>query len=120
MPIVQVPLATHTGWNLRHAEIGGEGQILSSGGATGGTLTGSTIPFAATKEERGATGDPRRSIEERYGSREEYISLVAAAAEGMVSEGYILEEDLPGFSEQAGEHYDELAARVVQPQPADN
>ena len=120
MPIVQVPLATHTGWNLRHAEIGGEGQILSSGGATGGTLTGSTIPFAATKEEREATGDPRRSIEERYESREEYVSLVAGAAEGMVSEGYILEEDLPGISEQAGEHYDELAARVVQPQPADN
>ena len=37
-------LATHTGWNLRHPQIGAPGLLLN--------LTGATVPFAATKEER--------------------------------------------------------------------
>ena len=35
LPLVSVPLATHLGWNRRHADIGGEGQTLSTGGASG-------------------------------------------------------------------------------------
>ncbi len=120
MPLIQAPLATHTGWNLRHAGIGGEGQILSSGGATGGTLSGSSIPFPPTRAEREASGDPRRSIEERYASRDDYLSRINTIAQGMVNQGYILPEDLELISEQASEHYDELTARVKQPQAADN
>ena len=120
MPIVQAPLATYAGWNLRHADIGGEGQILSSGGATGGTLIGSTIPFPATREAREEAGDPRRSIEERYASQEDYLAQVSRVAEAMIANGYILEEDLPRICRQAADHYDELAARVGELQPADN
>ncbi len=69
LPFQTVPLATHTGWNLRHPDIGGAGQTLASGGASGGTLIGATIPFPATREARQATGDPRRSIAERYASQ---------------------------------------------------
>jgi hypothetical protein len=39
-------------------------------------LTGSTVPFAATKEEREARGDPRPSIAERYASRDVYLEQV--------------------------------------------
>ena len=120
MPIIKVPLATHTGWNLRHAEIGGEGQILSSGGATGGTLIGSSIPFPATREEREERGDPRRSIEERYQSKDDYIAQVRQAAQEMIEERYILTEDLLTITEQAAAHYDELAARVALTQATDN
>lgn len=120
MPIVRVPLATHTGWNLRHAEIGGEGQILSSGGATGGTLLGSSIPFAVTREEREASGDPRRSIEERYESKDAYAVQIRLAAQAMIDEGYILAEDLVSVMDQAAAHYEELAARSKETQAADN
>ena len=120
LPLVTVPLATHTGWNLRHAEIGGEGQILSSGGATGGTLAGSTIPFPATREEREAAGDPRLSIAERYSSREDYLAQIRAAAEELAAQRYILPEDVDLLAQQAEEHYDELTSRVKEPVAADN
>jgi hypothetical protein len=120
MPIVTVPLATYTGWNLRHSEIGGEGQILASGGGTGGTLIGSTIPFPATREEREASGDPRLSIEERYASREDYLDRVRQATQVMIDQGYILAEDLKTVADQAAQHYEELTSRVREPQAADN
>ncbi len=120
LPLVTVPLATHTGWNLRHREMGGEGQILSSGGATGGTLAGSTIPFPATAEERMATGDPRLSIAERYPSQDDYLSRVRAAAQELISQGYVLPEDLDLLTAQAAAHYKELTSRVKEPLAADN
>lgn len=120
LPMVAVPLATHTGWNLRHREIGGAGQILSSGGATGGTLAGSTIPFPATKEERLADGDPRLSIAERYPSPEAYQAQIRAAAMELVDQGYLLSEDLDGLLTQAVEHYQELTGRARETQAADN
>ena len=120
LPMIAVPLATHTGWNLRHREIGGEGQILSSGGATGGTLAGSTIPFPATKEERLAAGDPRLSIAERYPSPEDYRAQIQAAAMELVDQGYLLSEDLDGLLTQAVEHYQELTGRAREQQAADN
>lgn len=120
LPLSTVPLATHTGWNLRHSEIGGEGQILSSGGATGGTLAGSTIPFPATRAERDATGDPRVSIEERYSSSEDYLARIRSAAEELVSTGYVLAEDVELLVSQASDHYVELTSRVSDSQAADN
>ena len=35
LPAIAVPLATYTGWNVRHADIGGPGQVLSPGGTVG-------------------------------------------------------------------------------------
>ena len=108
LPSVTVPLATYTGWNLRHPDIGGAGQTLSTGGASGGTLRGSTIPFPVTRADREASGDPRRSIEERYGSKAKYLELVTQAARELVSQRYLLEEDLEAIVSQAGQHYDLL------------
>ena len=120
LPFHSVPLATHTGWNLRHADIGGEGQILSSGGASGGTLAGSTIPFPATREDREASGDPRVSVQERYASRGEYLDRVRGAANSLIDQGYILSEDLELIVDQAGQHYDLMRGRVKEPQAADD
>ncbi len=111
LPYQTVPLATLTGWNLRHADIGGSGQILSTGGATGGTLVGSTIPFPASREAREATRDPRRSIAERYASREDYLERVQQATQALIDAHYLLPEDFEEIVSQAAQHYDLVCGR---------
>ena len=37
---------------------------------------GMFIPFARTRADRERTGDPRLSLEERYGTREAYVAKV--------------------------------------------
>jgi len=108
LPYQTVPLATYTGWNLRHPAIGGAGQILASGGASGGTLIGATIPFPATREARQAAGDPRRAIAERYASRDDYLARVRQATQTLVHEEYLLAEDVEEVIGQAAQHYDLL------------
>ena len=104
LPDISVPLATYTGWNVRHPDIGGPGQTVS--------LLGSTIPFPATRAERQASGDPRRSIAERYASQEDYLRQVRQAAEALVQQGYLLAEDLPTVTDQAAQRYDLYQGRV--------
>ena len=117
LPLVSVPLATHLGWNRRHADIGGEGQTLSTGGASGGTLRGSSIPFAATRRERETSGDPRLSIEERYPSQEGFLQQIEDAALQLAADGYLLEEDVEPLAVQAAEHYAAMAGSLVEAQP---
>ena len=110
LPFITVPLATHAGWNTRHPDIGGSGQVIGTGGASGGTLRGSMIPFPATREKREATGDQRRSIEERYDSKDQYLGLVKQATKDLIKQRYLLDEDLERIVDLAGEHYDYLTA----------
>jgi hypothetical protein len=86
LPEVAVPLAAHTGWNLRHPAIGGPEQLL--------VFAGATLPFARDRRAREAAGDPRPSIAERYASREDYLGRVRAAARRLAGEGYLLDEDV--------------------------
>ena len=51
-------------------------------------LVGSFSPFAATKAERERTGDARPSIEERYHSRDDYVSRIRIAAQDLVARGF--------------------------------
>lgn len=102
LPDLTVPLATHTGWNLRHQEVGNPDLVI---GITGG-LAGWSLPFPATRADRAATGDPRLSLEERYGSREDYVQQVRAAAQVLVEHGYLLAEDLPWVEAGAVRRYD--------------
>lgn len=87
LPEIAVPLAAHTGWNLRHPDIGGAEQLL--------VFAGAVIPMARNRAEREAAGDPRMSIAERYASRDEYVDRVRQAAEALVREGYLLGDDVP-------------------------
>jgi hypothetical protein len=82
--LLQVPLGTYTGWNP-----------ISSGVLKGQEcqLQAGTIPFARTKAERTAKGDPRPSLEERYGSLLHYYSLAVEAANKQVAQRLLLPED---------------------------
>ncbi len=91
-PDIQAPVGTHTGWSLRKAGFS-EGELFS--------LSGSFVPFARTKSEREASGDPRRSLEERYSSHGAYVRAVALAASGLVAQGLLLEEDADRYVEAA-------------------
>ncbi len=108
LPMVSVPLASFTGWNRYKARI-------SSSDANPGN-SGATLPFAWTKSQRAALGDPRRSVEERYESREAYQSRLKAEARTLVSNGYLLEEDAPLVVAQAlslWDHYERAAATTT-------
>jgi hypothetical protein len=101
VPELTVPLATHTGWNLRHPDGGGADQMLYFAGAT--------LPFARTRAERERAGDPRPSIAERYRSREEYLSRVREASRALVIARYLLEEDIETSLAFAARMWDEWA-----------
>ncbi len=83
LPEVQVPLATYTGWALRAGP-------QSDDGCEG---SGQFIPFPKTKADRIASGDPRLSIEERYGNVETYSSKLQSAIDSLVKAGYLLPVD---------------------------
>jgi hypothetical protein len=57
-------------------------------------FTGSTIPFPDAAEERKATNDPRRSISERYATRDAYVAAIREAAERLVAERLMIAEDI--------------------------
>jgi len=56
-------------------------------------LQGSFIPFASTKAERIATGDPRLSIEERYLTKDAYLSAFKKAANDLAAQRFLLPDD---------------------------
>ena len=84
LPSVANPVATHTGWSLRHPNIGAEDEMLR--------LTGSYIPFPRSAAERTASGDPRQAVMERYRDFDDYLSRTMAVAEQLLSQGYLLPE----------------------------
>jgi len=86
VPELTAPLASHTGWNLRHPDVGGRDQLLY--------FAGTTLPFARTRADRERAGDPRPAIAERYRSREDYLARVREAAKALVAARYLLEEDV--------------------------
>jgi hypothetical protein len=88
----QVPLGTYTGWNTVASGFY-KGQIR--------TNTGSFIPFAKTKTERLTSGDPRPSLEERYGTHENYVAKVRGAADRLVRGRYLLQDDAERLVAQA-------------------
>jgi hypothetical protein len=83
LPEVQVPLATYTGWALRAAPQNNDGCESS----------GQYIPFPKTKADRLASGDPRLSIEGRYGNVETYSSLLQNAINSLSRQGFLLPFD---------------------------
>ena len=105
VPEVAVPLATTTGWNFRAERIGNPTTIFA--------LLGSYVPFARTKAERDARHDPRLSIEERYKGRDEYLQRIRAAADALVKERFILEQDVDDVVQRATRHW-EYVTRATQ------
>jgi hypothetical protein len=71
-------------------------------------LAGSYLPFARTKAERDARRDPRPSIEERYKGRDDYLGRIRAAANALVQERFILEQDVEDVIARAARHWDHV------------
>jgi hypothetical protein len=102
-PELRVPVATFTGWNPRHPDQGAPGDLMS--------MMGSTLPLARTAAERARTGDPRPSLEERYGGRDRYLAQVGRDAEAMVADRHLLAEDVDAVVERAGALWDFVCPR---------
>jgi Alpha/beta hydrolase domain len=85
LPEIAVPLATYAGWNLRDPSIGAPDQRVA--------FEASYLPFPRTADERQKTGDPRKSIAERYVNREDYLVRYKAAVDDLVQQRWILAED---------------------------
>jgi hypothetical protein len=81
---IVAPVGTNLSWNLR-ARGPREDDLCG--------LSGSFIPFAATKAGRVAAGDPRPSLEERYTDHAGFVRAVRAAAEQLVADRFLLAED---------------------------
>ncbi|MDE2780103.1 MAG: alpha/beta hydrolase domain-containing protein [Chloroflexota bacterium] len=92
LPPVAAPIATTTGWALRGAGYGEN---------DGGEADGQHIPFATTRDERLASGDPRLSLEERYGTQENYVKAVAEAAHQLEQDGFLLPADVQAYIAEA-------------------
>lgn len=88
----QVPLGTYLGWNVTKA-----GYYKGRGCG----FQGGFIPFAKTKQDRMASGDPRLSLEERYGSHEAYVRKVRQTARRMVEEHFLLPDDADRLTREA-------------------
>jgi hypothetical protein len=99
LPELVAPLATYTGWNLRDASIGATDQRVS--------FEASYSPFAKTQEERKKNGDPRRSIAERYSSREEYLKRYRDAVNEVIRQKYVLPEDRDALLKRGEEEWDQ-------------
>ena len=81
LPDIAAPLATYTGWNLYKRPFP-EGELCDR--------DGSHSAFASTRAEREKAGDPRLSLQERYGSHAVYVERVKTAVERLVETRLLL------------------------------
>ena len=93
--LLEAPLGTYLGWNITadgtkpfHA-----GQLCN--------YAGGMIPFARTRAEREAAGDPRPSLEERYGDHAGFVAAVRQAAEKVKATGFLLDRDAEALIREA-------------------
>lgn len=98
LPELSAPLATYTPWNLRDPSIGAPDQRVS--------LEGGWIPFPKTAADRERSGDPRRSVEERYKDRADYLARYTAALDALIKEGWIMPEDRAAVLERGEQEWD--------------
>jgi hypothetical protein len=92
LPPVEAPVATTTGWALRR-----EGFSENEGCES----DGQHIPFAQTKAERLAAGDPRLSLQERYTDHDGYVKAVTRAAKKLQKQRFLLLDDVQRYIEEA-------------------
>jgi hypothetical protein len=94
VPVVlaEAPLGTYLGWNVTASGFHA-GQICN--------YVGGMLPFARTKAEREARGDPRPSLEERYGDHAGYVRAVRRAAARVLEAGFLLEADAAALVREA-------------------
>ena len=84
LPLVGVPTATLTGWNLRRAPYA-DGDLCG--------LNGMFLPLATTEDQAEAAGDPRPSLQELYGSHRGYVQAVKRFVRRSAKERFLLPDD---------------------------
>ena len=84
VPDIAAPLATYTGWAVRAAAYAGNDLCDAAG---------QQIAFPSTRAERLAHGDPRPSVEERYGGRGGYVAAVEEVTQALQQDRLLLTED---------------------------
>jgi hypothetical protein len=99
LPEITVPLATYASWNLRDPSIGAPDQRVA--------FEASYLPFPKTAADRQKMGDPRKSIAERYTSREDYLNRYGRALDELVKQRWILEEDRAALLHRAQQEWSE-------------
>ena len=95
LPDIAVPLATYSGWNWYNIP-GLEGELCDREGIR--------LPLARTQAERLEQGDPRMSLEERYGSHAVYVQRVSEVTRELVQARLLLPEDAVRFVDAAVRH----------------
>ncbi len=103
LPDLSVPLGTYVGWNPQNAATGAPDRLSRS--------EGSFIPFPRTEDDRLAVSDPRRSVAERYPTRDAYAQAYAAATLSLAEKGLILGSDINPMIERASAFYDRVMLR---------
>jgi len=99
LPEITVPLATYAGWNLRDPSIGAPDQRVA--------FEASYLPFPKTAADRQRTGDPRKSIAERYAGREDYLARYQAAIDDLVQQRWVLPEDRAALLHRGEQEWNE-------------
>jgi hypothetical protein len=97
LPEVAVPLATYTGWNRRHSEIGNPDGMVA--------MLGSFFPLPAVRQP----ADSRLPTGERYRDRAAYLERVDAVVAGLVERRLLLAEDASAIRRRAADAWDLLA-----------
>lgn len=103
LPQIVVPLGTYLPWNTR--------SVAAGAPQATDRFNGSFIPFARTREERLAAGDPRPSLAERYAGKADYLDRLRAAAVALAAQGYLIPTEIDGLVADAGGLWDRLHAR---------
>jgi tetratricopeptide (TPR) repeat protein len=93
LPEVALPLATFTGWTMRNPSFS----------RTLGRNTGKIWQLPATAGERERTGDPRKSLEERFESGEDYLRRAEQCLSDLRGQRLLLDEDYNMLLDQAVE-----------------
>ena len=97
VPVVltDAPLGTYLGWNITAdgARPFHKGQICN--------YVGGMLPFARTQAQRLLNGDPRLSLQERYGTHLGYVAAVKKAAANAYRRGFLLPADVEALVQAA-------------------
>ncbi len=88
----QAALGTYLGWNVTSAGFF-KGQYCS--------LTGGFLPLQTTRAEREVAHDPRLSLEERYGTHQGFLCVARRAANQLVAERFLLQDDADRIIQEA-------------------
>ncbi len=86
---IAVPTGTHTGWNL-YAPPYPAGELADR--------DGSFIAFAATREERERSGDPRLSLAERYTIPADRAARLEDERAALYRDGFLLVDEAGNWS----------------------